>query len=366
MELKHYFLTLRKWWWLVIASLLVAALSSYVGTLNMPRIYQATTTIMVGQSLQKANPSSQDLYISQQLARTYAEMVTRKPILAGAADALGLDYLPPADTILPHQVAGTQLLEINVQDTDPERARALADEIAHQLMLQGPTTGESAEEQERRAFIETQMVDLENSIKETQLEIQEEREKLESASSARTIQQQQNNISALEDKLASYQSTYASLLSNVQGGTNYISIIEYANTPAYPISPNVKQTVLLATAIGVVLAGGGILLIDMLDTSIKTIDEVKEFSQLPILGTIGDFKSEQSSKTKLITASFPLSSISESYRVLRTNIQFSSVDNPLSTLLITSPGAAEGKKYNVSKFRSRVITIWTKSHYRRH
>jgi non-specific protein-tyrosine kinase len=45
----------------------------------------------------------------------------------------------------------------------------------------------------------------------------------------------------------------------------------------------------------------------------------------------------------LVTISNPRSPISEAYRTLRTNLQFASLDKPLQTLLVTSPGPEEGK-----------------------
>jgi non-specific protein-tyrosine kinase len=45
----------------------------------------------------------------------------------------------------------------------------------------------------------------------------------------------------------------------------------------------------------------------------------------------------------LVTISNPRSPISEAYRTLRTNLQFVSLDKPLRSLLVTSPGAQEGK-----------------------
>ena len=138
MELEQYVSVLRRWWWLVAACVIVATGSSYYGTTQMPRIYQATTTVMVGQSLQQADPNTQDLYISRELAQTYAEMVKRRPILESAAQALGLSYIPSGGNVSTRQVAGTQLVEISVRDTDPDRARALADEIANQLILKSP------------------------------------------------------------------------------------------------------------------------------------------------------------------------------------------------------------------------------------
>ncbi|MGH2538567.1 MAG: CpsD/CapB family tyrosine-protein kinase [Candidatus Promineifilaceae bacterium] len=49
------------------------------------------------------------------------------------------------------------------------------------------------------------------------------------------------------------------------------------------------------------------------------------------------------STSQLITISDPRSPVSEAYRTLRTNLSFSSLDRPLSTLLVTSPAPDEGK-----------------------
>ncbi len=345
MELKQYFGVIKKWWWLAVACVLIASVSSYLGTQQMPRIYSATTTLMVGRALQQANPSSQEIYLSQQLAQTYATMVKRKPILEGAARALGLQYIPSAGNVSARVVPGSQLLEISVLDTDPERARILADEIAQQLIKQTPT--DSPEVQERRAFVQEQLQDLEDKIKTTKAEIEEEQKKLDAANSARAIQQYQSNISALQQKLSSYQSTYASLLTTVQGGTNYVTVVEPASRPTYPISPNVSQTVMLAAGIGLALALGGAFLIEYLDDTVKTPEEAAQLTGLPALGAIARIEGKTLTD-HLITARHPLSPIAEAYRVLRTNIQFSTVDKPLKTLMVTSPAPSEGKSVTLA------------------
>ncbi|MDF1512712.1 MAG: polysaccharide biosynthesis tyrosine autokinase [Anaerolineae bacterium] len=344
MEIKEYLATLRKWWWLLLVCVLVSSGFSYAGTLQMPRIYQATTTIMIGQALQKSNPSNADLYISQQLAQTYADMVKRRPVLAGAAEALGLNFVPASESITTRQVPGTQLLEISVQDTNALRAQALADEIAHQLIIQSPAGGDT---QKRQDFIEEQLSDLESKIQLTDERIEEEEAKLDASNSARAIQQYQTNISALEQKRATYQSTYASLLQSTSGGTNYITIIEPAKTPTTPISPNVAETVLLSAAIGLGLAVGGAVLVEFLDDSIKSPEEAEKLNEVPLLGAIAKIEGDEY-PDKLITAIHPLSPITEAYRVLRTNIQFASVDKPVRSLMLTSPGPIEGKSTNLA------------------
>jgi non-specific protein-tyrosine kinase len=344
MELREYWNIFRRWWWLLMTCVAVATGSSYVGTRGMPRIYQATTTVIVGQALQQTNPTSGDLYISQQLAQTYAQMVVRQPILSGAAQALGLEYVPAPETVSTRQVPGTQLLEISVRDTIPERAKALADEIANQLILQTPT---AREESERQTFVRQRLAGLEANIRQTEENIAEEQAKLDASNSARAMQQYQANISALEQRLSTYESTYASLLMSVQGGTNYISIIELATMPYRPISPNVTQTVLLAAAIGLGLAVGGVVLIEFLDDTLKSPDEVARITQLPVLGAIARIEGENYAE-KLIVHHQPLSVTAEAYRALRTNVRFSFVDRPMRTLMVASSGPSEGKSMTLA------------------
>ena len=52
LDLSRLWDVLRRWWWLLLACMIVAAVSSFLGTTQMPRIYQATSTVIVGQTLE--------------------------------------------------------------------------------------------------------------------------------------------------------------------------------------------------------------------------------------------------------------------------------------------------------------------------
>ena len=69
MELARYANVLLKWWWLIVASVIVASVGSYLGVRATPGIYQSRTTLIVGQALQNPNPSESEFYTGQVLPK---------------------------------------------------------------------------------------------------------------------------------------------------------------------------------------------------------------------------------------------------------------------------------------------------------
>jgi hypothetical protein len=94
-------------------------------------------------------------------------------------------------------VPGTQLLEVIVLDTDPERAKYLVDEIVRQLILQSPA-GTDAKGEADRQFIVQQVEDLKANITQGQSEVQQLNDVIAGASSARQIQDARSRQSALQ------------------------------------------------------------------------------------------------------------------------------------------------------------------------
>ena len=338
MELKDYILPLRKWWWLIVAATLVATVSSFLATRQQPPIYQTRTTVMIGNSINNPNPNSYDYYQSQQLATTYADIVKRDNVRQATMAALGLGFLPEYSA---RTVPNTQLIEITVTDTDPARAQAVAKELVNQLVAISPS-GQNGESQKRQAFISGQLNELEDKIKATQTEITKKQEELAGLFSARQIADAQTQIAALQNKLASMQTNYTALLSNTQqGARNALSTLEQAPLPTAPIGPNKSATILLAAAIGFILAAAAAYLLEYLDDTMKNPEDVQKALGLTTLGAVPMMKLDDGNE--LIVVAQSQSPVSEAYRVLRTNLQFAAVGHTLDTLMVTSPGPGEGK-----------------------
>jgi capsular polysaccharide biosynthesis protein len=315
MELRHILSLIGKWAWLIALSVVIAAGSSYFG-----------------------------LFTSQQLAFTYSQLARREPVLKGAIESLGLDmpWQALANQVSTNIVAQTQLLEISVIDSNPYRAKALADAIAQQLILQSPA-GSPLSNSDEIAFIQEQINELKGKIEAGQEELKRLRQELDTSNSALQIQDLQNQIDLLENKISGWQNTYSQLLLSLQGGdVNVLNVVEEATVPTHPISPNTPMNVLVAAAIGGALALGGILLMEYLDDSIKTPEDIERATGLPTIGTIVKIEGKTYAD-KLIAKGDPFNPLLEDFRALRNNIQYSTSKKPFRSLLVTSTAPGEGK-----------------------
>ena len=344
MDLMRYIAPVLKWWWLIVLATCLAAASSYWSTSNTPKTYQASTTLRVGRFLESADPQLGDFTTSQQLAQVYAEAARRQPILQAAAERLGLAY--GWDT-LARQVeasapAGSQLLFISVTDTSPERAAAIAAEVANQLILQSPTV-QDMEQEQRRQFVEQQLVALEKKVAEAEKNIAETENAIAGESSAVRIREMQNRILALQQQITGWQATYGNLLDFYKGSrTNYLSVIDPATVPTQPAGPNVPANVVLAAAVGFLLATGAALVVHYVDDTLNSVDDVDRVLAYATVGQIPRIGRITNGNT-LVGLREPLSAAAEAFRVLQTNVEFQCLDEDRPMLLVTSAGRGEGK-----------------------
>ncbi len=323
MDLKEYFFVIWRWKWLVVVAVLLAGASSYWATSRVPPTYATTTTLMVGRFVQSLDPTTQELQISQQLAASYVELVRRQPILQGTIDALGIggNWTSLRNVVYANVVPSTQLLQITVVDTHPQRAQIIADEIAHQLILRSPTSSE-AEQESRRQFVKAQLDELQVQIEATQAHIEELQSRLASELSALAIQDLEAEIDAQNQKLLLLQANYSELLTFYEGSrTNSLSVVEPANLPSAPTGPNLTQNVLLAAGIGFILAASGAFILEYLDDGIRSRGEVERILGFPLLGIVRHNKSIRRPADHLIVVNTPQDIKTEDYRRLRTKLQ---------------------------------------------
>jgi len=150
--------------------------------------------------------------------------------------------------------------------------------------------------------------------------------------------------------LALYQQIYVNLLNSMESirlarlqNTPSVVQIEAAFYPGEPIRPRPLTNTMLGGAVGLMLAAGIVFLIEYLDDTLKTPDDVQRHLGLPVIGYIAEMKVSGKSAEALYVAKQPRSPVTEAFRALRTNLEFAGINQPLHTLLVTSPGPSEGK-----------------------
>ncbi|BCW11824.1 chromosome partitioning protein [Arthrobacter sp. NtRootA4] len=127
------------------------------------------------------------------------------------------------------------------------------------------------------------------------------------------------------------------------GGTSPVglSIIKPATAPSAPSAPNTRMNLLIGLIAGLALGIGLAVLRATLDNRIRGEADLRRVTDAPLLGGIAF--DQDASKKPLLTQSAPQSPRAESFRQLRTNLQFANVAGHGKTVLVTSSLAGEGK-----------------------
>lgn len=342
MELRQYLAVLRKWLWLIALVSIVAGAAAYYATSQMPRLYQATAKVMVGESYQKANPTAGDIATGTVLAETYIQLVDTTAVLSAAREQLGINLSVGElrGAVSANTIQRTQFLEVRATDTDPKRAAAIANAVSNQLILLGPSSS-NADLVKQREFVRSQIAELETKINAAEAEIGQLEESIKATTSVREATDKRAEIDRLRGQIAQYQQNYTQFINFLAPSSqNTLSLLEPAEPPFAPFSPNLSLNVTLAVVIGIILATAVAFLIEYLDDTLKSKEDISRVLGASTLGEIGVMRGKGD---RLITAVEPRSANAEAYRMLRSNISFSSVDKPIETILVTSASPGEGK-----------------------
>ncbi len=155
-----------------------------------------------------------------------------------------------------------------------------------------------------------------------------------------------------------------------------VSIVRPALEPQYAINPpKIGATTGIGTMVGLILGLVIAFVLETLDTSISTIEDVEGFLGIPVLGVIplirpediratlakkGDLaQSEESMEmnARLISHFAPKSNLAESFRALRTSIKFLVLEKNIKTLMVSSSTAREGKSTTIANMALTLAQI---------
>ncbi|MCI0139985.1 polysaccharide biosynthesis tyrosine autokinase [Arthrobacter bambusae] len=275
MDLRDYLRIARRSWILIIASALVGILVGGAASVLIRPTYTAKTQLFVAiQSSGSIQELQQGNTFSQARVQSYVKTVDSPIVLQPAIDALGLTISPEelANQVQAKTDLNTVLIDIDVSDSSPVQAAAIAQAVAKSL------------------------------------------------------------ISAVD-----------SLERPKTGGSSPVSlsIISPATAPTAPSAPNTRLNLVLGLLIGLAAGIGSAILRAHLDNRIRGEADLRRVTEASLLGAISF--DQDATKKPLLTQAPAQSPRAESFRQLRTNLQFANVAGHAQTILVTSSLPGEGK-----------------------
>lgn len=450
-EIKKYYLVFKRWLWLLLLCAALGAGAGYLFSRSQTPIYQSTVRCLVSRAPDESY--SDFAYLNdQQLALTYTQMIKSQPILEEVSRLVGEKV--SSGSIKASVIAETQLIQITVEDPDPQIAARVANTLV-EVFITYNSTIQSARFAESETSLQSQIAQMEQQISSmdaslvevssselqdnilkaeselerlqtdilakqeeisrlqlrldelstplptatplpastdqaslapenppatalptavatqagqtiTQLRLQINQKNLELAQMQRLydLYQEiytnlvvlgstgsrsdiQDKTARMEDTLLIYRQIQAELLNSYETirlarlkSTSNIVSYEPASIPSQPVRPNTPTNILLGAAVGLLLCGLVVFLAEYFDNSIRTPEEATQQLNLPVIGFIADIKQEDD---RPYLVSQPRSPVAESFRALRTNLEYAAVDHPLKTIMVVSPHPSDGK-----------------------
>lgn len=324
---------------MIVAAIVCGVVAFGVSSLQT-KVYEAKSSLVVGQALSTANPDLTQMMVAQNLSATYAAVAKTRPNLEAVIAKLGLQDTPESlsPRVQVDSPSGSTLLSITAQDSSPTQAAAIANELATQLIASSPAI--QGREAEFQKSIDDDLAATQAQIDSTQARVDE--------LTAMTDRQPKDDaeLATLGGRLATLRSTYATLLTYSSGSaTNLLTIIDPAVPPTAPVLPRVALNTILAALFGLLIVAVIAVIAEQLDDSIRDPEAIQQVAGLSTLGSITQMKGDRgrSEIYQLAAILYPRSTVTEAYRKLRANIEFASVDTPIKTLLVASAISGEGK-----------------------
>lgn len=320
--LTRYFNIVRRWLWLLTLATLVAGTTTYWLSSQEATIYQAKARLIVGPGIDSPNPDLNELRTGAQLMQTYAELATMQPVLRAVADDLKLDtrlnQLDDQITVKVNKEA--QILSINVQDEDPNRATAIANTLADMLVRLSPSNPNSSQAKLREQ-IRDQAKKLESSVATSETIIEQLEAEFQAATDTERQRVLMDQLSQERTRLSETHRTLALLYDSLQQSSiNQVQIVELA-TSGKPVASQLRLKVMIGAMAGLVLGGVIALAFEYLNITIGTAEELARATSIPLLGAIARHKKLRGSgREQMVLQALPQSKAAENYRMLSTKL----------------------------------------------
>lgn len=317
----------QRWW---VAGAAALGLAAGLGlSATQPNRYSATAQVLVQPSGMSLVTGSAGQRVTSTDVQTETQLVTSAPVREAVRKKLGR-----APSVSVSQVAHTNMISIAATSESPAGSATVANAYARAFVAH------------ERAVTISNVTAAEKQLRSqiSSLDRQVKAHKPRAGAGSAAAAQAQSQVTALLNQEAALKEQLAQVQVNGAVATGTVELVTPAQPPTGPSSPNPVQDAVLGLAVGV-LAGLAIAFLrNNLNDSLRSKEAVEQLAGRPVLAMVPAVASwRKRDRPMVVSLSEPTSPAAESYRSLRTSLQFLRHERELRTLVVTSPNSAEGK-----------------------
>ncbi len=341
----------RRKWTIIIVVLVVLALGAVMSYRKSP-VYEASASLLLKAASQNSvlaeatsiDPERRVQNEAELLrgSRTAGEVESRLGFGAGVSVAAGGD---------------SDVIEITASASDPERAALIANTYAEahrDLRQQDSLELLSGARQE----VQLQIDDIDETAAQLaqQLnDLQTQRFNTPDPVIQADLDKQINQVTQSRDAILRGRDAYVNDLGDLDIEEDLarqnppLEILAPASAPGGPVSPDHRQDLTVTLVLGLLLGIAVAFVQEHLDDSVRNVNDLaKVTGGLPSLAIIPRHESTpEGEMPPILTATKPMSHTAESYRSLRTSVEFLALEKRMQTIQVTSAQAGEGKTSTV-------------------
>ncbi len=308
----------RKWWVVSITVLGLAA--SLAFSLTAHKQYSATAQLLVQPSVNASGLGAAQQPVTQTDVQTELQLVTSAPVQQAVRARL-----KSTPAVSASQVGQTNVMAITATSGVPSQAALVANLYATAFV------------QYRQGVASRSLASAEAQLRSQISSIGQQLSSFHGNTTSPEASALLNQQAVLKEQLAQMQ---------VSGAvdTGDVALVTPAQAPVSPSSPKPVQDALLGLAAGLALGLGAAFLRDSLDDKLSSKEATEHAGGAPVLAMTPVVTSWRRQRNPLVVSvAEPTSPAAESYRSLRTSIQFVRQERQLRSVVVTSPGVSEGK-----------------------
>ena len=309
----------RKWW---VGSITVLGLAvSLAFSLTAHKQYSATAQLLVQPSVNANALSTTQQPVTQTDVETELQLVTSAPVQQAVRA-----QLKSTPAVSASEVGQTNVMAITATSGVPSQASLVANLYANAFV------------QYRQAVASSNLESAEAQLRSQISSIGQQLGSFHGNTTSPEASALFNQQAVLKEQLAQMQ---------VSGAvdTGEVVLVTPAQTPVSPSSPKPVQDALLGLAVGLALGLAVAFLLNSLDDRLTSKESAEHVGGGPVLAMTPVVASwrRQTQKPVVVSLTEPTSPAAESYRSLRTSLQFVRQEQQLRSLVVTSPGVGDGK-----------------------